>query len=372
MDTILDFAEQCVERLFAEGCRVIVVACHTVSCVALRHLQHQYGSAERRILGVTIPAAEAAVRRTRGHIGFVGTARTVASHTFRTEVRKLNAEVQVTEVAASVLAPIVEEGWEDTEIARLAVQRYLADFAGIDTLVLGCTHYPLLERAFQELTPSEVGVLNPAPEVAERFRAWRERHPGLAPAGTGQLRVLSSGDAARFCPARSPVSWRGASARRARRGAEWAADACVRRGTSRWGRWCGKEEGGRRKDEGGSGKDEEIGELRVGWFIAERRTAISQGFQTLDLLSQMRPVAERRVTATAARADQCWPTDTRVSVCPPLHSKMQYFRATDPSNLQEMVCPSRGDFDDFSIFQPKVATIVDGPAFSLSCPRCWP
>jgi len=198
VDTILDFAEQCVERLFAEGCRVIVVACHTVSCVALRHLQHRYGSEERRILGVTIPAAEAAVSRTRGHIGFVGTARTVASHTFRTEVRKLNAEVKITEVAAPLLAPIVEEGWEDSEIARLAVQRYLEKFDGADTLVLGCTHYPLLERAFNELTPPEVAVLNPAPEVAERFRVWRERHPGLAPAGSGRLRVLSSGDAARF------------------------------------------------------------------------------------------------------------------------------------------------------------------------------
>lgn len=198
VDTILDFAEQCVERLFAEGCRAIVVACHTVSCVALRHLQHRYGSAERRILGVTIPAAEAAVKRTRGHIGFVGTARTVASHTFRTEVRKLNAEVKITEVAAPLLAPIVEEGWEDTDIARLAVQRYLEKFDGVDTLVLGCTHYPLLERAFDELTPAEVAVLNPAPEVAERFRAWRERHPGFAPVGAGRLRVLSSGDAARF------------------------------------------------------------------------------------------------------------------------------------------------------------------------------
>jgi glutamate racemase len=198
VDTILDFAEQCVERLFAEGCRVIVVACHTVSCVALRHLQHRYGSSERRILGVTIPAAEAAIRRTRGHIGFIGTTRTVASHTFRTEARKLNAEVKITEVAAPLLAPIVEEGWEDTEIARLAVQRYLEHFHGADTLVLGCTHYPLLERAFNELTPTDVAVLNPAPEVAERFRAWRERHPGFAPAGTGRLRMLSSGDAARF------------------------------------------------------------------------------------------------------------------------------------------------------------------------------
>ena len=198
VDTVLDFAEQCVERLFAEGCRVIVVACHTVSCVALRHLQHRYGSEERRVLGVTIPAAEAAVKRTRGHIGFVGTARTVASHTFRTEVRKLNASVKITEVAAPLLAPIVEEGWEDSEIARLAVQRYVAKFSGIDTLVLGCTHYPLLERAFNALTPPDVTVLNPAPEVAECFRAWSERHSGFTSKGAGTLRMLSSGDAASF------------------------------------------------------------------------------------------------------------------------------------------------------------------------------
>lgn len=198
VDTILDFAEQCVERLFGEGCRVIVVACHTVSCVALRHLQQRYGSAERRVLGVTIPAAEAAVAMTRGHIGFLGTARTVASHTFRTEVRKLNAAAQVSEIAAPLLAPIVEEAWEETEIARLAVARYVAQFAGIDTLVLGCTHYPLLENAFRELAPAGVQVLNPAAEVARRFAVWREKYPALAPAGSGRLRVLSSGDVVRF------------------------------------------------------------------------------------------------------------------------------------------------------------------------------
>jgi glutamate racemase len=138
------------------------------------------------------------VAQTRGHIGFVGTVRTVASHTFRTEAHKLNPNVRVSEVAAPLLAPIVEEAWEDTEIARLAVQRYLEKFSDIDTLVLGCTHYPLLERAFHELTPPHVTVLNPAPQVAERFRAWRERHSGLVPAGSGRLRMLSSGDAARF------------------------------------------------------------------------------------------------------------------------------------------------------------------------------
>ncbi len=198
VDTVLDFSEQCAERLFGEGCRVIVVACHTVSCVALRHLQHRYGSAERRVLGVTIPAAEAAVALSRGHIGFLGTARTVASHTFRTEVGKLDSQVKVSEVAAPLLAPIVEEAWEETEIARLAVARYVEQFSGIDTLVLGCTHYPLLENAFRELAPAGVQVLNPAAEVAERFRCWREKYPTLAPVGTGQLRVLSTGDVSRF------------------------------------------------------------------------------------------------------------------------------------------------------------------------------
>jgi glutamate racemase len=198
IDTVLDFAEQCVERLFGEGCRVVVVACHTVSCVALRHLQHRYGGADRRVLGVTIPAAEIAVAQTRGHIGFIGTARTVASHTFRTEARKLASAARVTEVAAPLLAPIVEEGWEETELARLAVSRYVEQFGDIDTLVLGCTHYPLLERVFVQCVAPGVLVLNPAPYVARRFADWLARHGEFAPGGGGRLRLLSSGDVERF------------------------------------------------------------------------------------------------------------------------------------------------------------------------------
>ncbi|HYR57644.1 MAG TPA: glutamate racemase [Chthoniobacteraceae bacterium] len=198
IDTVLDFSEQCVERLFDEGCRVIVVACHTVSCMALRHLQQRYGSAERRVLGVTIPAAEEAVAQTRGHIGFIGTSRTVASHTFRTEVQKIAPDVRVTEVAAPLLAAIVEEGWEESEVARLAVTRYIEPFGDIDTLVLGCTHYPLLHRAFAQCVKQGVTILNPAPFVASCFANWLARHPEFAPAEGGALRLLSSGDVARF------------------------------------------------------------------------------------------------------------------------------------------------------------------------------
>lgn len=201
---VLDLAEQCVERLFEEGCRLIVVACHTVSSVALRHLQRRYAGpgSERRVLGVTIPAAEAAVARSRGRIGFLGTSRTVASRTFTTEVHKL-ASHQVEERAAPLLAAVVEEGWEDSDVARLCVARYLDGWPELDTLVLGCTHYPLLWRAFEAALPPGVTLLDPAPFVAERLREWLRQHPAFtAPGNTGpgrgSLRVLSSGEPGAF------------------------------------------------------------------------------------------------------------------------------------------------------------------------------
>ncbi len=196
-EAVLDFSEQCVDRLFAEGCRLVVVACHTVSSVALRHLQARYGSPERRVLGVTIPAAECAVAATRGRIGLLGTARTVASGTFTTEVHKL-AAVSVTERAAPRLAPIVEEGWEETDVARAAVRRYVATLGDIDTLVLGCTHYPLLRRAFEGALPPEVTLLDPAHWVAKRLVDWLDRHPGFSAKAEGRMRFLSTGDPTRF------------------------------------------------------------------------------------------------------------------------------------------------------------------------------
>ncbi len=191
--TLLDFAEQCVERLFDEGCRLIVVACNTVSCVALRHLQRRYAGhgSGRRILGVTIPAAEAAVAVSEGHIGVLATSRTVASGTFVTEIGKLGSH-RVTQIAAPLLAPMVEEGWHDSDVARLAVKRYVAPLAGVDTLVLGCTHYPLLLPALREAFAGR--LLDPAPYLADRLAEWLERHPGFDSPGSGRVDFLCSGD----------------------------------------------------------------------------------------------------------------------------------------------------------------------------------
>lgn len=199
--TILDFAEQAVERLFEEGSRLVIVACHTVSCVALRHLQQRYcgPSSDRRILGVTIPGAEIAVQRSGGHIGILATARTVASGTYLTEIAKLGPH-RVTQRAAPLLAPIVEEGLESDLIARLAAERYLADLEGIDTLLLGCTHYPLLQEVLQQLVPPHVAVLDPAPFVADALLDWLQRHPRFdsPPSEAPSLRVLCTGDPSAF------------------------------------------------------------------------------------------------------------------------------------------------------------------------------
>jgi len=195
--TVLDFAEQSVELLLSEGCQLVIVACHTVSCVALRHLQQRYAQPGSgcRVLGVTIPGAELAVSMSEGHIGVLATERTVSSGTWGAEISKLGSH-RVSQRPASLLAPIVEEGWEDTELAELAVQRYLAELGDVDTVVLGCTHYPLLQRAFGRV--SRARVLDPAPYVAERLVGWLGRHPGYAEVGTGELRVLCSGSPGRF------------------------------------------------------------------------------------------------------------------------------------------------------------------------------
>lgn len=199
--TILDFSEQCVERLFDEGCRLVIVACHTVSCVALRHLQGRYCNAERRILGVTIPAAELAVEQIRVYggtgIAWIGTTRTITSRTPQIEIEKLAPSLRVHLLAAPLLAPLVEEGLENSPLAELAVAHYLEGIPPVDALVLGCTHYPLLAPIFRKMVPQGVAVLDPSYFVALQLVNWLARHPFFAepnPSGIGTLRILGTGD----------------------------------------------------------------------------------------------------------------------------------------------------------------------------------
>jgi glutamate racemase len=103
----------------------------------------------------------------------------------------------VTQQAAPLLAPIVEEGWEASEIARLAVERYVEPLRDVDTVVLGCTHYPLLLPALEAALPGK-RIVDPAPFVADRLGNWLLRHPTFDSSGSGALRVLCSGEPEAF------------------------------------------------------------------------------------------------------------------------------------------------------------------------------
>ncbi|MGA9756168.1 MAG: glutamate racemase [Desulfobaccales bacterium] len=144
------FTEQAVDYLFRQGCRLIVLACHTASARALRRIQQVFLPArypEHRVLGVLIPTVEEAVARTSmKRIGVIATEGTVTSQSFELELKKLDPEVSVVQQACPLLVPIIESGEQDWEGTTLILRRYLAPFAGqVDTLILGCTHYSILK-----------------------------------------------------------------------------------------------------------------------------------------------------------------------------------------------------------------------------------
>ena len=210
-----------VERLFAQGCRLVVLACNTASAVALRPLQqtwlpHAYPG--RNVLGVLVPMVEAITRvpwmieapladrlpepRT---VGVFATPATVASGSFAREIGKRAPDVTVVQQACPDLVPLIEEGAPDAAI-RPAVAGYvdalLAQLRGerLDSVVLGCTHYPLVAHLFAEALPRSVEVLCQPTLVARSLEHYLERHPEYAPPvapAPVEPRFFTTGDAVR-------------------------------------------------------------------------------------------------------------------------------------------------------------------------------
>lgn len=143
-ETITRYARACARRLQQHGLKFLVVACNTVSAVALDMLRVEL---DMPVLGVIEPGARAGVAASRKkHLGVIATAGTVASGAYVRAVAGIDSRIEVVARPAPLLVPLVEEGWLVGDVPQLAVRRYLAPFAedSIDALVLGCTHYPLL------------------------------------------------------------------------------------------------------------------------------------------------------------------------------------------------------------------------------------
>jgi glutamate racemase len=152
--------------LLAENSKMIVVACNTSSSLAITKLQEIF---KVPVVGVIAPGARAAIKETRNeHVGVIGTRSTIQSEAYERAIQALNPAVRVTSQACPMLVPLVEEAWLNDKITREVLHRYLDPVigAGIDTLVLGCTHYPLLAPLIQEVSGPWVHLVDSAKNCA--------------------------------------------------------------------------------------------------------------------------------------------------------------------------------------------------------------
>jgi glutamate racemase len=174
--TVLRYAHEAARFLLAQRVKLLVVACNTASAVALDELSDRY---EVPVVGVIDPGARRALEVTRnGRIGVIGTEGTVRSGAYERALRKVRSDIEVFTAACPLFVPLAEEGWARHEIARLAAREYLAALLvqGIDTLVLGCTHYPLLKQTLSEVVGSDVQLVDSARETAKAVASRLKDH----------------------------------------------------------------------------------------------------------------------------------------------------------------------------------------------------
>jgi glutamate racemase len=176
-ETVVRYSRQIAQWLLEQQVKAIVIACNTATAHALDVLQRE---CPVPVIGVVQPGARAAVQATRsGRIGVIGTTGTIASGAYHRAIAALAPQATVTGVACPLFVPLVEEGWLEHPATRLIATTYLASLreSGVDTLVLGCTHYPLLAPVIAETIGRDVTLVDSAAETARALRdILRERN----------------------------------------------------------------------------------------------------------------------------------------------------------------------------------------------------
>ena len=164
--TIERYANEITGLLLAERAKIIVVACNTASALAIPKLEEEL---KIPVIGVIDPGAKAAAAATRnGHVGVIGTRATIYSRAYETAIHSIDPDIRVTSQPCPMLVPLIEEDWLDDTITDQVIRRYLEKLvrAQIDTLVLGCTHYPLLRDAIQRFVGPEITLVDSAHNCA--------------------------------------------------------------------------------------------------------------------------------------------------------------------------------------------------------------
>ena len=201
-EVVYEFTLQAVEKLFELGCPLIILACNTASAKALRTIQQKnlpLIDPTRRVLGVIRPTAEAIGNLTKSrHIGILATSGTIKSQSYLLEVQKLFPDITVTGEACPMWVPIVENDEYHSEGADYFVKKHINKLLEkdpqIDTIILGCTHYPLLMEKIKQFTPPHIQIIAQGEYVAHSLRDYLDRHPELDKCCTknGSSRVLTT------------------------------------------------------------------------------------------------------------------------------------------------------------------------------------
>ncbi|MCK3686433.1 glutamate racemase [Maribellus sp. YY47] len=188
-DVVYKYTLQCVKYLFEQGCPLIIIACNTASAKALRNIQMldlPTLAPDNRVLGVIRPSVEKVAEITQnGHVGVLGTVGTVTSESYPIELEKWSGGrvISTVQEACPMWVPIVENNEIDTEGADFFVKKNILNILqkdkDIDTLILGCTHYPLLEKLIRKYVPEEIEILKQGHIVAEKLVDYLERHPEM-------------------------------------------------------------------------------------------------------------------------------------------------------------------------------------------------
>ena len=186
-EIVYEFTLQAVNKLFELGCHLVILACNTASAKALRSIQMNNLpkiDPERRVLGVIRPTVECIGNITQSrHIGILATAGTIKSESYPLEVHKLYPDIQVNGVACPMWVPLVENNEAQNEGTDYFIRKYINQLlqkdSQIDTVILGCTHYPLLLPKIQQYIPDNIRVIAQGEYVAESLKDYLCRHPEM-------------------------------------------------------------------------------------------------------------------------------------------------------------------------------------------------
>lgn len=186
-DVVYEYTLEAVKELFSRGCSLVILACNTASAKALRSIQQNdlpKIDPEKRVLGVIRPSAEVISDLTKtNHVGIVATQGTIQSNSYKIELEKYAPNVHITQKACPIWVPLIENNLHDSLPGKMFIKQdielLLAENEKIDTIVLACTHYPLVKNYLEELLPDSIQVIAQGAIVAEKLVDYLNRHPEM-------------------------------------------------------------------------------------------------------------------------------------------------------------------------------------------------